>query len=306
MTRKIYIDSDNTLQQWIDSQNTMSDYMGNLDSFRPDILNNYVVRPHNSSTGSSFVTALNYVYDPLMKKILNLFNGTGSTNFDELELIVDSATFNVLKLQYIPDSQNVGKNSLGRSTLYAADLYVRDSYEDGDSIGSTNLAQSILNGYVHLIPDFNYDLYIESSATFANIVVDGSNIGSFDGSYSLDSAIFNEIIVVDSSRVDKLIADSNGVVTISQAHILNFHPAPADPDLDSITVSHLLRSVYIDGDSAVITDASINNLTLDSNFDFDGLRFRTASKFLITDSASPDSANDTGVIYFGGYKLDSV
>jgi len=303
MARQIQIDSDNTLQKWIDSQNTMSDYMGNLDSFRPDILNNYVVRPHNSSTGASFVTALNYVYDPLMTKILNLFNGTGSTNFDELELRVDSATFNILRLENFPDSQNIGKNALGRSTLYAADLYVRDSYEDGDSIGSTNLAQSILNGYVHLIPDFNYDLYIESNATFNNIVVDGSNIGSFDASL-LDSAKFNKIVIVDSSRVDKLIADSNGVVTISQAHILNFHPT--QPDLDSITVSHLLRSVHIRSDSAVIPKASINNLILDSDLEFDGLTFNTASKFLITDSASPDTASDPGVIYFGGFKLDSV
>lgn len=303
MARQIQIDSDNTLQKWIDSQNTMSDYMGNLDSFRPDILNNYVVRPHNSSTGASFVTALNYVYDPLMTKILNLFNGTGSTNFDKLELRVDSATFNILRLENFPDSQNIGRNALGRSTLYAADLYVRDSYEDGDSIGSTNLAQSILNGYVHLIPDFNYDLYIESNATFRNIVVDGSNIGSFDASL-LDSAKFNKIIIVDSSKVEKLIADSNGIVTISQAHILNFHPK--QPDVDSISINHLLRSVDIDADSAVITDANINNLILDSNFDFDGLRFRTTSKFLITDSASPDTASDPGVIYFGGYKLDSV
>ncbi|MEL0063106.1 MAG: hypothetical protein VW801_06285 [Candidatus Puniceispirillum sp.] len=33
MARKIHIDSDNTIQQWIDSQNTMSDYMGDLDDF---------------------------------------------------------------------------------------------------------------------------------------------------------------------------------------------------------------------------------------------------------------------------------
>jgi len=297
MARKIHIDSDYTLQQWIDSQNTMSDYMGNLDSFRSDILDNFVVTPHNSSTGASFVTALNYLYDPLMQKLLGIFNGTGSTNFDELELRVDSGTFNILRID-MQDS-TVGKNSLGRSTLFAADAHVRDSYEDGDSIGSTNLAQSIINGYVHLIPDFNYDLYIESNATFANIVVNGS----FNASL-LDSAKFNHYQVVDSSRVDKLIADSNGVVTISQTHILNFHPQ--NPDLDSISVSNVLRNVNLISDSAVITDANINNLILDSNLDFDGIRFRTASKFLITDSSSPDSANAPGVIYLGGFKLDSV
>jgi len=299
MARKIHIDSDNTLQQWIDSQNTMSDYMGNLDSFRSDILTNFTTPLHNTSTGASFVTALNYLYDPLMQNLLNLFNGTGTANFDELELRIDSATFNILRVNY--QDSNVGKNALGRSTVFAADAHVRDSYDSGDLIGSTGLINSVLNGQSYLIPTFSFDLFIESNATFNNITVESG----FDASI-LDSAIFNKITVVDSSRVDKLIADSNGVVTISQAHILNFHPAPADPDLDSITVSYLLRSVHIDADSAVIPEASINNLTLDSNFDFDGLRFRTASKFLITDSASPDSANDTGVIYFGGYKLDSV
>ncbi len=294
MARKIHIDSDNTLQQWIDSQNTMSDYMGNLDSFRSDILDNFVVTPHNSSTGASFVTALNYLYDPLMQKLLNLFNGTGSTNFDQLELRVDSGTFNILRLD-MQDS-TVGKNLLGRSTLFAADAHVRDSYEDGDSIGSTNLIASILSGYVHLIPDFNYDLYIESNAAFRNIVVESS----FDASL-LDSAKFNKITIVDSSRVDKLIADSNGTVTISQTKVIDFHPGQPDSGNIGFLVNHNLVA-----DSAVFLKASINNLTIDSDLIFDNHTFTEASKFLITDSSSPDTSSDPGEIYLGGFKLDSV
>jgi len=295
MARKIHIDSDNTIQQWIDSQNTMSDYMGNLDSFRSDILTNFTTPLHNTSTGASFVTALNYLYDPLMEKLLGIFNGTGSTNFDQLELRVDSGTFNILRLD-MQDS-TIGKNALGRSTLFAADAHVRDSYEDGDSIGSTNLAQSILNGYVHLIPDFNYDLYIESNATFANIVVESS----FDASL-LDSAKFNKITVVDSSRVDKLVADSNGTVTISQTKVIDFHPGQPD----SGNVNGELVNQNLVADSAVISNANINNLTLDSNLIFDDHTFTEVSKFLITDSSSPDSAAAAGVIYLGGFKLDSV
>lgn len=295
MARKIHIDSDNTLQQWIDSQNTMSDYMGNLDSFRPDILNNFTTPLHNTSTGASFVTALNYVYDPLMQNLLNLFNGTGTANFDELELRVDSATFNILRVN-MQDS-SVGKNLKGRSTVFAADAHVRDSYDSGDLSGSTGLINSVLNGQSYLIPNFAFDLHIESNAKFNNITVQAG----FDA-YSLDSAIFNKIVIIDSSRVDKLIADSNGVVTISQTQILNFHPGQPD----SINVSHVLVSENIIADSAVIPEVSINNLILDSDLEFDGIRFRTASKFLITDSSSPDSANASGVIYFGGYKLDSV
>jgi len=294
MARKIHIDSDNTLQQWIDSQNTMSDYMGNLDSFRSDILDNFVVTPHNSSTGASFVTALNYLYDPLMQKLLNLFNGTGSTNFDKLELRVDSGTFNILRLD-MQDS-TVGKNLLGRSTLFAADAHVRDSYEDGDSIGSTNLIASILSGYVHLIPDFNYDLYIESNAAFRNIIVESS----FDASL-LDSAKFNKITIVDSSRVDKLIADSNGTVTISQTKVIDFHPGQPDSGNIGFLVNHNLVA-----DSAVFLKASINNLTIDSDLIFDNHTFTEASKFLITDSSSPDTSSDPGEIYLGGFKLDSV
>ena len=294
MARKIHIDSDNTLQQWIDSQNTMSDYMGNLDSFRSDILDNFVVTPHNSSTGASFVTALNYLYDPLMQKLLNLFNGTGSTNFDELELRVDSGTFNILRLE-MQDS-TVGKNLLGRSTLFAADAHVRDSYEDGDSIGSTNLIASVLSGYVHLIPDFNYDLYIESNAAFRNIVVESS----FDTSL-LDSAKFNKITIVDSSRVDKLIADSNGTVTISQTKVIDFHPGQPD----SGNIGFLVNQNLV-ADSAVLLKASINNLTIDSDLIFDNHTFTEASKFLITDSSSPDTSSDPGEIYLGGFKLDSV
>ena len=294
MARKIHIDSDNTLQQWIDSQNTMSDYMGNLDSFRSDILDNFVATPHNSSTGASFVTALNYLYDPLMQKLLNLFNGTGSTNFDELELRVDSGTFNILRLE-MQDS-TVGKNLLGRSTLFAADAHVRDSYEDGDSIGSTNLIASVLSGYVHLIPDFNYDLYIESNAAFRNIVVESS----FDTSL-LDSAKFNKITIVDSSRVDKLIAYSNGTVTISQTKVIDFHPGQPD----SGNIGFLVNQNLV-ADSAVLLKASINNLTIDSDLIFDNHTFTEASKFLITDSSSPDTSSDPGEIYLGGFKLDSV
>ena len=98
MARKIHIDSDNTIQQWIDSQNTMSDFMGNLDSFRPDIINAFD-SDANVSSGTSFVTALNYIYNPLLTRILNIFNGTGAINIGSLELMIESATINVLKLE---------------------------------------------------------------------------------------------------------------------------------------------------------------------------------------------------------------
>ena len=105
----------------------------------------------------------------------------------------------------------------------------------------------------------------------------------------------------DSSKIDQLTVDSNGVITISQCQILNF-----DSGNDSFNISNILRSKNIVGDSAVISKANINNLTVDSDLAFDGVTYTTVSSFLITDSASPDSASNPGVIYFGGFKLDSV
>ena len=52
MARKIHIDSDNTIQQWIDSQNTMSDFMGNIDRFRGDIISKFCYEA-NERTGTS-------------------------------------------------------------------------------------------------------------------------------------------------------------------------------------------------------------------------------------------------------------
>lgn len=292
MARKIHIDSDNTIQQWIDSQNTMSDYMGNLDSFRPDIINAFD-SDANVSSGTSFVTALNYIYNPLLTRILNIFNGTGAINIGSLELMIESATINVLKLENHDSGLKLGVGPHSGSHLYAADAFVDSFYADGDSPGSTNLIESILNQYVHLIPAVTHDLYVESSGTFNNIVVDSA--------FSADSGTFDMINIIDSGHIDQLTVDSTGVITISQCHILNF-----DSGNDSFNISSILRTKNIVGDSAIISKASINNLILDSDLNFDGRRFRTASKFLITDSASPDTASDPGVIYFGGFKLDSV
>ena len=292
MARKIHIDSDNTIQQWIDSQNTMSDFMGNLDSFRPDIINAFD-SDANVSSGTSFVTALNYIYNPLLTRILNIFNGTGAINIGSLELLIESATINVLKLENHDSGLKLGVGPHSGSTLFATDSLMDPFYADGDSPGSTNLVTSILNQYVHLIPAFTHDLYVESSGTFNNIVVDSA--------FSADSGTFGMINIIDSGHIDQLTVDSTGVITVSQCHILNF-----DSGNDSFNISNILRTKNIVGDSAIISKASINNLILDSDLNFDGRRFRTASKFLITDSASPDTASDPGVIYFGGFKLDSV
>jgi hypothetical protein len=309
MVRKIHIDSDNTIQQWIDSQNTMSDYMGDLDDFKYEIrtteLNQYgdIYLEKLADSGlydtyrpgyrdSSFVTAVNHIYDPMVTFLTSLFNG-GSAKF-KANLLVDSATFRILRLDDSP-----GGTGNIFTHLYAADAHVRDSYERGDSIGSTGLINSYIPGDStnYLIPNFKFDFFVESGATFDNLVVRGT----FDSSFALDSAIFNSLTIHDSGYIQTLTQDSLGFVKINFALVHN-----VDNTIDSAKFNHLLKVTNITSDSATIDSALINNLYLQEDLTFDDSTYDGVSKFLITDSRGPSSPSDPGVIQFGGYKLDVV
>src|SRR6056300_1758898 len=301
MARQIYIDSDYTIQQWIDSQNTMSDYMGDLDNFREEFkltqfgIDQYFSRKEpgiyrNGYVDSSFVTALNHVNDPMVAFLNSLFNG--GTAKILANLLVDSATFRNLNI-----SDSPGGTGNVFTHFYAADAFVGDSFERGDSIGSTGLINSYIlpDSTNYLIPSFHFDLFVESGATFRNIVTRRS----FDAD-SLDSAIFNHIDIFDSGHIQRLTQDSNGYVEITFVKIENVD------NIDSALISKLIRTENLITDKLFIDSVNINRLHIKNDFVFDDVKFNGASKFLITDSASPDSANAPGVIYFGAYKLDSV
>ena len=308
MARKIHIDSDNTIQQWIDSQNTMSGYMGDLDLFRDQFkettLNEYGNRYVNIKADSgmyttfrpgfrdsSFVTAVNHVYDPMVTFLLSLFNG-GSAKI-RANLLVDSATFKILRVDDSP-----GGTGNVFTHFFAADAHVRDSYDSGDKIGSTGLINSFIlpDSTNYLIPTFDFDFFVESGATFGNIVALG-----LESEYSLDSTNFNHLVINDSGFIQTLTQDSDGFIKINFALIENM-----ERPLDSMHVTGVLNVTTLTSDSATIDSALINNLYLESDLTFDGTTYDGVSKFLITDSLGPSSPSDPGVIQFGGYKLDSV
>lgn len=310
MARKIHIDSDNTIQQWIDSQNTMSDYMGDLDNFRDEIrtteLNDNGNRYKNiiADSGmyntwrygyrdSSFVTAVNHIYDPKVTFLNSLFNG-GSAKM-KANLLVDSATFHVLRLDDSP-----GGTGNVFTHFYAADAFVRDSYERGDSIGSTGLINSILlpDSTNYLISSFKFDFLVDSGATIKNLVVKGT----FDSSFSsIDSTNINHLRITDSGFIQTLTQDSDGFIKINFVLVENI-----DSTIDSAHFNHILRATNITSDSATFDSASINNLYLQQDITFDDSTYDGVSKFLITDSRGPSSPSDPGVIQFGAYKLDVV
>jgi hypothetical protein len=298
MARQIHIDSSDTLGVWIQKQNLMSDYMGDLDNF---------VQPILDSADSNFVTALNWLYDPKLKALLNMLDSDASFG-DSIQpinanILSDSGTFHKVTITH---------------HMWPYDIEVRDSFDSGDLIGATGIDSGWYyfdsvdstgkvfhyrqNKRLSLkIPSWEYDLHIESGGTFRNITVDSST--NFD---SVDSAYFNKIHIRndgDSATggwITNLISDSDaGTVTIDYLKL------GSAIIMDSAHFVNVSTPLYI-GDSAQIDSATITNVFVNSDFTIDSQVFRTVSPFLMTDSLGPDSAGDSGVIFFAAYKFDSV
>ena len=312
MARQIHIDSDYTIQQWIDSQNTMSDYMGDLDEFE----NRFKISPlstHPGYSDSSFVTALNYINDPWVETLRGLFGGGGAKI--RAELLVDSGAFDLIRLADSTDSsakkglfgfqQYPQFSSDGTVEFFASDAHIRASHANGDDPTSTSIYVGAGNRWPSPdapgIASFDFDFYVQDSAWFRNLTVKSSFIDQAKN----DSSHFNRINIIDSSNIGGIIADSLGYVKIVFADI------DSSATIDSARIG-LLRSNVITVDSATFGNLTINTLLeLDSSsgtirFEKDSPTFDGVSKFLITDSLGPDSVNAAGVIYFGSYKLDSV
>lgn len=296
MVRKIQTDSDATIGQWIDSQNGMSDFMGDLDSLRPNILSGYVNNPYSAhfteSGGRDFIHALNYVKDPFMKKVEDMFTGEGATDFEKLEMLIDSAVFDIVRLEPLGESYG-GTFPQKTSHFFASDAHMRDSYGDGDSPGSTGLINIIKDGVTYNIPSFDFDFYIESGGTFGNIRVDSA----FDAT-GLESATFNGILIKDSAKIGRIEVPDGATITFGSVKINEFPTDGGSSGAIDSAHFHIFRTTNVMADSAHFKKATINNLIVEDKFNFDGRVHTDASQFLIKD--------DAGTNLFAAYKLDSV
>lgn len=274
MPRKIILDSSNTLGVWIQKQNAMSDYMGDLDDFDSSIRANDPsgVNHWNQPTvyqnpgDSNFVTALNGTYDP---RVSTLVAATTYTNPPTARLIgftsplfVDSATFKKIDIDH----------------LFAHDPEVRDSYEDGDSIGATGLP----------VASFLYDLHVADSALFTTI-----SAPTIDTT-ALDSAIFDNIMLDSGAtmQVDTLDYDSDEKVVF---HNLRLDELPGAVDSAKFGT---LNTENITAESAYIGVAIIDSAIINNNIYFMGKTFDGVSLIQIVDK--------NGANLLAGYKLDSV
>lgn len=299
MVRKIHIDSDYTIQQWIDSQNTMSDYMGDLDNFEARFKQT-ALTTHPGYEDSSFVTALNFINDPWVEYLRKMFNGTGATKI-EAELLVDSGQFAVVRLADSTDdyTRRFPRFSNFDTRFYAADSFIRASHADGDDPISTSIyiGSRWPNPDAPRIFSFNFDFYVNDSAWFNNIRVKAAFTDQTDSQY------FDYINLKDSGTIGGITADSTGFVKIVFADI------DSSSTIDSASIG-LLRSNNILNDSSTFKILRITDtIVIDSNsgiLEIDNTQFNGISSFLITDSAGASSVGDPGVIYFGAYKLDSV
>jgi len=207
MARKILIDSSNTLGVWIQKQNAMSDYMGDLDDFVQDILDSADDELARYS-GISFVTALNYIWDPKTQELLDFMDSDahiGQPDSLNANFLTDSGTFHKINANHI----------------FAYDIEVRDSYDSGDLIGATgrdsgwyyfDSFDSVDSAYfttIHFKDDgITPDTFQDRKAWISSLVAD-SDAGTVTfGHLRLDYGI-----VYDSSTIKKIstpnwIADS--------------------------------------------------------------------------------------------------
>ena len=308
MARKILIDSSNTLGVWIQKQNAMSDYMGDLDDLRQDILDSADDELARYS-GISFVTALNYVWDPKAQSITAFMDSDadiGDSSPLRANFLVDSGTFHKINANHI----------------FAYDIEVRDSYDSGDLIGATGRDSGWYyfdsvdstgkvfhyrpNKRLSLkIPSWDYDLHIESGGTFRNITVDSTT--NFD---SVDSAYFTTIHFRDDGITPDTFQDPtawiSSLVADSDAGTVTFGHLRLDYGIvyDSSIIGRISTPKWI-ADSAYIDLARVDDVFIESSFHIDSHEFRTVSPFLMTDSLGPDTVTDPGIIFFGAYKFDS-
>ena len=274
MARKITLDSSNTLDLWIQKQNEMSDYMGDLDSLSDDIksrVDGFAFGTIRSGFGdSNFVTAINGVWDSALSNIyLALYPGSGGNQAMlgpppiKSPIFVDSGTF--------------GKIDIGH--MYAADSYVNDSYERGDSSGSTGIT----------VASFLYDLHVADSAQVNNLsapIVDGT---------SLDSAIFDNIMLRNGATmtVDTLDYDSSDYILFHNLRLDNLS------QIDSTFALHDVMTGGLTVDSVNFDFATIDSATINNDITIDNVKFDGITKMEIIDK-------DGSTVLFAGYLLDSV
>lgn len=306
MARQIHIDSDYTIQQWIDSQNTMSDYMGDLDNFE----NRFKITPLDTHPGyndSSFVTALNFINDPWVEYLRGLF--TGGKAKITAELLVDSAAFGTLRLADSSDSSAqkglFGPQYRPRFSKFYTQLMANDSdviarhpgFQNGDDPTSTSIYVGAGNRWPNPdapgIASFDYDLYVQDSAWFRNIRVGG---GFTDAA---DSVEFTYLTIHDSSEIGGLSLKNDSTRFIK----FNTLDVDSSSTIDSAYIGYL-RSTNIDNDSSTFGILRINNtIVLDSDdatltLQKDNKTFDGISQFTIEEPAA--------TIVFGAYLLDSV
>ena len=251
----------------------MSDYMGDLDNFDSSIRANDPsgVNHWNQPTvyqnqgDSNFVSAINGTYDP---RVTTLIAATTYTNPPTARLVgftsplfVDSATFKKIDIDQ----------------LFAHDPEVRDSYEDGDSIGATGKS----------VASFLYDLHIADSALFTTI-----SAPTIDTT-ALDSAIFDNIMLDSSATmiIDAIDYDSSERVTI---HNLRIDQAGASDSSDF----RYIRTTNVTANDARIDKATIDSAAINNSITIDNQEFDGLTVFEISDASNTP--------YWAAYKLDSV
>jgi hypothetical protein len=275
MARKILLQTSNTIDLWRQKINTMSGYIGDLDSLDSTFTQS------TPRTDTSIVAALNELGD-LVDKVNFLFNGAQSVTVTA-KILADSGKFDKITLK-----------SLYNYDSAMPDSSVHGRYYLGDSPGTDDFdfnVDSVKFGNVTVQFDLTMDSTLDS-ATFGRLMIlDSMFIQTFQADSGADVTF--KKLKLPANALDN---------TVDSALVL-----------EKITIGTFISDSGSDSgvhiDSAVIT-----NLIVDSQIVFADSPDRIFTKirpFLFTDSLGRDSLGqnvaDSGAIYFAAYQLiDSI
>ena len=175
MTRKIQIQTSNSIGTWIAKNNKMSDYFGDLDN-----LDSIFDSSRFGDNDSNFVSALNFLYEIADSIAGALFDSGGALNVSTL--YADSAVINRLRANAIyADSANIDSAFIHKVTGH----HLRFDSADIDSARIRNLSGETLN-----FDSAKFGKISADSAEFGNVTMNNLTINN---SFNFDSQSFTHV-----------------------------------------------------------------------------------------------------------------
>lgn len=219
MTRRVQIQTSNSIGTWIAKNNQLSDNFGDL-----DLLDSHFESSRWGKNDSNFVSALNHLHREVDSISASLFSAGGTLNIQTL--YADSAVINRVRANYLyADSADIDSafaHILRGHSLYFDSAHI-DSAEirklSGQKINFDSGTIRFLSGeYIDFDSAYFGKLTVTDSVSFGTVTVDNLEITT---GFTFDSQTFTHVQPLTMK-------DSAGVILLG-GYLLTTDSAPSVP-----------------------------------------------------------------------------